>query len=340
MNTTMPKRALITTISLLLIVAVLAILNLAYGSVSIPIDQVVKVVTGNDADKTTWQYIILESRLPQAVTAMLCGASLATAGLLLQTAFRNPLAGPSILGITHGASLGVGIVMLVTGGVISIAGSVFTGFLAVITGAFIGAMTVIVLLLAFASVVRSNLMLLIVGIMLGYLVSSLVMMLNFFATSDNIHNYVMWGMGSFSDVGMHQLPVFSTGCITGLIMSALLIKPLNALLLGDGYAQNLGVNTHHMRWLLLATTGLLTAVSTAFCGPVAFIGLAVPHITRLLTRTSNHFTLVPANMLTGMAVCLACNLICTLPDKTVIPLNAVTPIFGAPVIIYVMLKRQ
>lgn len=332
-------RGVIINITLTLVVLLLAIFNLAYGSVYIPMEQVCKIIIGEDADKITWQYIVMESRLPQAITAMLCGASLSTAGLLLQTAFRNPLAGPSILGITHGASLGVGMVMLVTGGVLSIAGNVITGSLAVIAGAFIGAMAVIALLLVFASVVRSNLMLLIIGIMVGYLASSLVMMLNFFATSDNIHSYVMWGMGSFSDVGMQQLPIFSVCCVIGLLISVLLIKPLNAMLLGDNYAQNLGINTHRTRWMLLATTGLLTAACTAYCGPVAFIGLAVPHISRLITRTSNHSMLVPANMLMGMAICLMCNLICTFPEKSIIPLNAVTPVFGAPVIIYIMIRK-
>ena len=321
-------------------VTLAALLNLFFGSVSIPSAQVWRVLTCGEAEKSSWTYIILESRLPQMLTAMVCGASLATAGLLLQTAFRNPLAGPSILGITNGAGFGVGVVMLVTGGVISIGGSTVAGYLAVVTGAFIGAMAVIVLLLAFASVVRSNMMLLIVGIMVGYLVSSLVMLLNFFATSDNIHSYVMWGMGNFSDVNPQTLPFFIIASSVGLLLALLLVKPLNALLLGDAYAENLGISIRRVRLLLLVSTGILSAVSTAFCGPVAFLGLAVPHMARLATGTSNHQTLMPATILCGALTALACNLICVMPQGSVIPLNAVTPLFGAPVIIYIMCRNR
>ena len=321
-------------------VTLAALLNLFFGSVSIPSAQVWRVLTGGEAEKSSWTYIILESRLPQMLTAMVCGASLATAGLLLQTAFRNPLAGPSILGITNGAGFGVGVVMLVTGGVINIGGSTVAGYLAVVTGAFIGAMAVIVLLLAFASVVRSNMMLLIVGIMVGYLVSSLVMLLNFFATSDNIHSYVMWGMGSFSDVSPQTLPFFIIASSVGLLLALLLVKPLNALLLGDAYAENLGISIRRVRLLLLVSTGILSAVSTAFCGPVAFLGLAVPHMARLATGTSNHQTLMPATILCGALTALACNLICVMPQGSVIPINAVTPLFGTPVIIYIMCRNR
>lgn len=331
----MPKRALITTTSLLFIVAVLAILNLAYGSVSIPLDQVVKIITGNDADKPTWQYIILESRLPQAVTAMLCGASLATAGLLLQTAFRNPLAGPSILGITNGASLGVAIVMLIAGGTVAGTG----GNIAIVLGALLGSLAVITLLLFLATVIRSNLMLLIVGIMVSFLVSSIVSLTYIFANADNVHAYVMWGMGSFSDVTVEQLPWFGTVSFLALILAITLIKPLNALLLGDDYAQNLGINLHKTRWMILLSTGILTAIATAYCGPVAFLGLATPHIARLMLRTGNHIQLLPTTILTGAVMALACNLLCIIPP-VMMPLNAVTPIFGVPVILYIIIRRR
>lgn len=326
-------------ILLAILLILFAILNLIYGSVNIPADEVFNILAGKEATRDSWGYIIRESRIPQMFTAILCGASLATAGLMLQTVFRNPLAGPSILGITNGASLGVGIVMLITGGTISIGEGAVTGFLAVIIGAFLGATAVIMLLLAFASVVRGGMMLLIVGIMISFLVSSMVMLLNFFATADNIHNYVMWGMGSFSDVGSTSLPFFAITCGIGLFLAILLIKPLNALLLGDSYAVNLGTNIKHTRLLLLTATGILTATTTAFCGPVAFVGLAVPHIARIITKTANHTTLMPASMLCGAIICLACNLICVSPESTIIPLNAVTPLFGAPVIIYIMVKR-
>ena len=328
-------------INILLIILLLcfSMLNLIYGSVSIPSDEVFSILLNRETTHDSWEYIIWESRIPQMLTAILCGASLATAGLMLQTIFRNPLAGPSILGITNGAGLGVGIVMLITGGTISVGGDAITGFFAVITGAFLGATAVILLLLTFASMVRGGMMLLIVGIMISFLVSSMVMLLNFFATADNIQNYIIWGMGSFSDVGASSLPYFAVTCSIGLFLAILLIKPLNALLLGDNYAMNLGTNITHTRLLLLIATGILTATATAFCGPVAFVGLAVPHIARIITNTANHTTLMPATMLCGAIICLMCNLICVLPENTVIPLNAITPLFGAPVIIYIMVKR-
>ena len=334
------NRPLAIVILLIITTALLLLLNLFCGSVSIPAREVLSLLVGGGTSRSSWTYILTESRLPQALTAMVCGASLSTAGLLLQTAFRNPLAGPSILGITNGAGLGVGIVMLVTGGVVSIGGSTMAGFVAVVAGAFMGAMTVIALLLFMAGIVRSGLRLLIIGIMLSYLASSMVMMLNFFATADSLQNYVMWGMGSFSDVTREQLPWMLALSCPALISALLLIKPLNALLLGNDYAANLGVNLRLTRWLLLAITGMLTATATAFCGPVAFIGLAVPHMARLATRTADHSTLLPATMVCGAAVALACNVICTLPQNSIIPLNAVTPVFGAPVILYILLRRR
>ena len=260
---------------------------------------------------------------------------------MLQTAFNNPLAGPSILGINSGASLGVALVMLAGGG--SIATGIFTlsGFFSVILGAFIGSMVVMGLILFFSTLIKSNIMLLITGIMIGYITSSAISLLNFFATAEGVHSYMIWGMGNFGGVSLQQLPYFSAFCLAGLLLSVLLIKPLNAMLLGTRYAENLGVNIRRTRNLLLIATGLLTAVTTAFCGPVAFIGLAVPHISRLMLGTSNHNSLLPITLLTGAAIALLCNLICILPGEAgIIPLNAVTPVLGAPVIIYVIVNQR
>ncbi len=319
-------------------------MSLLIGSVSIPTSQVVAALTGGEVERESWRYIILESRLPQTVTAMLCGASLAASGLMLQTAFRNPLAGPSILGITNGASLGVALVMLVTGGTLALqvsdVGLFLAGNLAVVVSAFIGAIAVIALLLLASTIVSSNLMLLIVGIMVSYLVSSVVSLVHTVANADNIQSYVLWGMGSFNNVTLGQLPLFTVLTLVGLLQAVLLIKPLNALMLGDEYARNLGVKVPQVRRWLLISTGLLTAVSTAYCGPVAFIGLAVPHIARLLTRTADHLTLMPVTIVMGAVVALMCNVISVLPEHSVLPLNAVTPLFGAPVIIYIILKRN
>lgn len=329
----------------------LAIANVLCGSVDIPAEQVWQILTDGECDKASWRYIVMESRVPQAVTAMFCGAGLAVSGLLLQTCFHNPLAGPSILGITNGASLGVAIVMLVFGGMIgSSMGSIgiggmtvditIVGFLAIVVSAFVGSMVIIAMLLALTSVVKNNLMLLIVGIMVSYLTSSIVSLCNFFANTENVHSYVMWGMGSFSDVTLQQLPYFSALSVAGLLLALLLIKPLNLLLLGENYATNLGLNIRQTRRLILISTGILSAAATAFCGPVAFIGLAVPHIARLITRTSNHVILLPATILSGSIIALICNLVCTLPENTIIPLNAVTPVFGAPVIIYIIFRKK
>jgi iron complex transport system permease protein len=334
------NKGVIYCTGLTLVIVVLFILNLMMGSVSIPVEDTIRILMGEGSVKPSWQYIILESRMPQALTAILCGGALAASGLMLQTAFRNPLAGPSIFGINSGAGLGVALVMLFLGGSIS-AGSVsLSGFVAVLTAAFAGAMAVMTLIFFFSTIVRNHVMLLIIGIMIGYISNSAISLLNFFATDEGVRSYMVWGMGSFGGVSMRMMPVFASITLLGLVGCLLLIKPLNALMLGDRYAENLGVNIIRTRNWLLIVTGILTAVTTAFCGPIAFIGLAVPHITRLLLTTDNHRSLLPATILMGAVIALLCNLITVLPGETgVIPLNAVTPLIGAPVIIYVIIKR-
>ena len=330
--------------SLLIILPVLIVilfaLNLMTGAVRIPLADVVSILMGDDEVRESWRYIIWESRLPQSVTAVLCGAALAVSGLMLQTAFRNPLAGPSVFGITSGAALGVAVVMLLLGGSVSIGMLDLSGFLAVWVSAFAGAMAVTGIIFLFSSLVRNGVMLLIVGLMIGYLSASAVSLLNFFATEEGVKSYIMWGMGDFGSVSMGQLPVFVAVIMAGLLASLSMIKPLNALLLGEEYAENLGVNTIRVRNQLLVITGVLTATTTAFCGPIAFIGLAVPHVTRLVLATENHRLLLPATVLVGAATALLCNLICSLPADGAIPLNAVTPLIGAPIIIYVIVKGR
>ena len=335
------KRGTLYCVSLGLLVTILFALNLVMGSVRIPVADVVGILMGHEAEKASWQFIVIESRLPQAITAVLCGAALAVSGLMLQTAFRNPLAGPSIFGINSGAGLGVALVMLLLGGSLS-AGSVsISGFVAILVAAFVGALAVMAVIFFFSTIVRNNVMLLIIGIMTGYISNAAISLLNFFATDEGVKSYMVWGMGSFGGVSMQMMPAFASVTILGLIGALLLIKPLNALLLGDRYAENLGVSIVRTRNWLLIVTGLLTAITTAFCGPVAFIGLAVPHIARLLLSTDNHRLLLPATILCGAVVALVCNLICYLPGESgVIPLNAVTPLMGAPVIIYVITRRR
>lgn len=324
-----------------LAIIALFVINIIYGAVKIPINSIIDIFSGNDEVNESWEYIILQTRLPQALTAILCGGALAVSGLLLQTAFCNPLAGPSIFGINSGASLGVAFVMLLFGGSITAGAVSVTGFLAVLIAAFVGAVAVMAVLLFFSNLVNNNVMLLITGIMIGYISSSAISLLNFFATEEGVHSYMIWGLGNFGGVSMAQMPLFAAVTIVGLICALLLIKPLNAVLLGEQYAENLGINTIKLRNCLLLVTGLLTAVTTAYCGPIAFIGLAVPHITRMLLKTDNHRYLIPGTILSGAAISLLCNIICVLPgDNGIIPLNAVTPIMGAPVIIYVIIKGR
>lgn len=323
------------------IIILFFIANLLCGSVDIPVGDVFNILFGGEGEKAAWTYIILESRLPQAITALLTGAALSVSGLMLQTAFSNPLAGPDILGINSGAGLGAAIVLLMFGGLIP-AGNLFIGgSLALVGAAFVGALLVTAIIILFATHLRSHTMLLIIGMMLSYLVSSVVSLLNFFSTAEGVQSYMMWGMGNFGGVSRNQLPLFAFLVSTGLIVAACLIKPLNALLLGERYAKNLGIHIRRTRLLLLLSTGLLVAVTTAYCGPINFIGLAVPHMARLLLGTGNHRTLLPTTLLCGSAIALLCNIISTLPgDNGLLPLNAITPLIGAPVIIYVIISRR
>ena len=316
-------------------------INLIVGSVRIPLADVCDILFDKFEGKESWKYIVMENRLPQALTAMLCGASLAVCGLMLQTAFRNPLAGPDVFGISSGAGLGVAIVMLFLGGSVSTTLFTVSGFLAILTSAFIGAIVVTMIILFLSTMVRNSVLLLIVGLMVGYVSSSAVALLNFFASEEGVKSYMVWGMGNFGGVSMDHMLLFALLCLVGIIASIFLMKPLNIMLLGTQYAESLGINIRQIRNLLLVTVGLLTAVTTAFCGPISFIGLAIPHISRLLFRTDNHRTLLPGTVLTGAVIALFCNLVCYLPGELgIIPLNAVTPLIGAPVIIYVIIKRR
>lgn len=337
----MMKRNVCIILLLVAGIIVLFAMSLIVGSVRIPLADVCDILFDKFDGKESWKYIIMENRLPQALTAMLCGASLAVCGLMLQTAFRNPLAGPDVFGISSGAGLGVAIVMLFLGGSVSTTLFTVSGFLAILTSAFIGAIVVTMIILFLSTMVRNSVLLLIVGLMVGYVSSSAVALLNFFASEEGVKSYMVWGMGNFGGVSMDHMLLFALLCLVGIIASIFLIKPLNIMLLGTQYAESLGINIRQIRNLLLVTVGLLTAVTTAFCGPISFIGLAIPHTSRLLFRTDNHQILLPGTVLTGAVIALFCNLICYLPGELgIIPLNAVTPLIGAPVIIYVIIKRR
>lgn len=303
------------------------------GTVDIPASDTWNVLTGGEASKHTWTNIVLELRVPMTITAALAGAALGVSGLLLQTTFNNPLAGPSILGVSTGASLGVAVALLAGTGAV-------TSDAAAVIGAAVGALAVILVLLGMSTIVRSAMMLLIVGIMLSYLTSSIIALLNFYATQEGVHSYVIWGLGNFAGVGSESLPLFLWTTLGLLAITFILVKPLNALLMGERYAGNIGTNVKQSRNLILLIAGGLTAVVTAYCGPVGFLGLAVPHIARLMLNTSNHRVLIPATILAGAATGLLTLWLSVLPgDRGMLPINAITPIIGIPVVIYIILNR-
>ena len=318
----------------------LFVANIFYGSVDIPASGVLSALMGEECSDI-WRLIVVETRLPQAFTAVVAGAAVSVSGLILQTLFNNPLAGPEVLGINSGAGLGVAVVMLLAQGSMLADAMGLQGYFTVLTGAFIGALAVISLILLLSSMFRSGMYLLIAGVAVSFLVSSAISILNYFATSEGVHSYMIWGMGNFGGVSLSHLPLFVLPVLLLLVVVVLKTKSLNALLLGDDYAANLGINVMVSRLVLLAVVGLMIALVTAFCGPITFIGLAVPHIARLLLRSNNHKYLLPATMLAGASVALLCNIICQLPGENgLMPLAAVTPLVGAPVIIYVLLRNR
>ncbi len=337
------KRIYLWIMVLFVAAGFLFLLNIALGSVNIPISEVLNISLGRPVDQESWRLIILKSRLPQAITAILAGTGLAVGGLQMQTLFRNPLAGPSILGISSGAGLGVAIVLLLFGklGGVALSHLGWAGHLTVSMAAFIGALLVLFLILFLSRHLRDNAMLLIVGIMVGYAASAIVGVLKFYSMKEDVHAYVIWGLGSFSTVSWSQMTIFIPVVLLGLIGAVFLVKPLNVMLLGEQYARNLGINISRSRLLIIICTGLLTATITAFCGPIAFLGLAVPHLTKVLFKTSDHKILVPAVMLAGMVLALFCNLVARMPGfDGALPINAVTSIIGAPVVIGLILKRR
>lgn len=318
----------------------LFVMNLCFGSVSIPMKEIWAAVFGSDT--STYRTIILDYRLPQAITALLAGIGLSVSGLLMQTLFRNPLADPSLLGISSGSSLGVALVVLLgTATGLSVSTLALWSTFGVTVAAFLGAFAVLLLILALSSRLRSMVSLVLVGIMIAYIASSVTDILKFFSQKEGLHSFVIWGLGSFSNVSKAQLPFFATTVIIGVVASFLLFKTLNLLLLGERYAENLGVNIKRSSMLIILVSGFLTAIITAFCGPIAFLGLAVPHIARFLFRSSDHKLLIPATAFLGMDLALFCNLIARLPSfEGNLPINSVTALIGAPIVLWVIFHRQ
>ena len=332
---------------MLLLVAsilVLFLLNLFLGSVHIPMDSIWNILWGLDGDESViWQNIIWKSRIPQSLTALVAGAGLAVSGLQMQTVFRNPLAGPSVLGISSGASLGVAFVVLLSGSIGGIALSRlgFMGEIALTVAAIVGALSVMALIVYVSQKVHGNVTLLIIGVMIGYVANAVIGVLKFFSVEEDIRAYVIWGLGSFARVSGNQVTVFICIMAVLLPLSFLLIKTLNLLLLGDAYARNLGLNIKRARLQVIACSGVLVAIVTAYCGPITFLGLAVPHLCRGLFRSCDHRVLMPASLLAGSALALLCNLIARMPGfEGALPVNSVTALVGAPVVVSVLFKKR
>jgi iron complex transport system permease protein len=317
------------------------LLNLAFGSVRIPIEEVVAVLAGQEASKPSWTYIILSFRLPKALTALLAGAALAVSGLQMQTLFRNPLADPYILGVSAGASLGVALVVLASGAATGFLSSVgLIGDLSLIGAAIIGAGGVTALVMVVARWLRQAMTLLILGLMMSYATGAIVSILIYFSVPEQIQAYITWTFGSFGGVTQRQIAILASLIGAGLLLAGLLVKPLNALLLGETYARSMGVNVSRIRFWMIVSTALLAGVVTAFCGPIGFLGVAVPHLCRALFHSSDHRILVPATLLMGGTIALLADLVAGLPgSQTILPLNAVTALLGAPVVVWIIVSR-
>ena len=314
---------------------VLIFLNLVLGSVSIPLQSVWHIIWNLGNEPITWQNIIWKSRLPQALTALVAGAGLSISGLQMQTVFRNPLAGPSVLGISSGASMGVAFVVLLSGslGGVALSKLGFMGEIALSIAAVIGSLSVMALIVYVSQKVKGNVTLLIIGVMIG--------LLKFFSVEEDIRAYVIWGLGSFARVSGNQMTLFVILMTILIPLSFLLIKTMNLMLLGDSYARNLGLNIKRARLLVITSAGVLTAIVTAYCGPIIFLGLAVPHLCRAIFQTSDHRILMPAVLFAGAALALICNLIARMPGfEGALPVNSVTALVGAPVVASVLFRKR
>ena len=319
------------------------LLNLLLGSVSIPLRAICEMLLGSEEQPVVWQNILWKSRVPQALTALVAGAALSVSGLQMQTVFRNPLADPSVLGVSAGASLGVAFVVLLSGAVGGVALSRlgYLGEIALSVAAILGSLSVLALIVFISTKVKGNVTLLIIGVMIGYVANAIIGVLKFFSVEEDIRAYVIWGLGSFARVSGDQMLLFVTLMTLLIPLSFLLIKTMNLLLLGSNYARNLGLNIHRARLLVILSAGILVAIVTAYCGPIMFIGLAVPHLARTLFRSSDHRVLMPATVLIGSTLALACNLIARMPGfEGALPLNSVTALIGAPVVASVLFRKR
>ena len=336
------RRILPLIVTLMVSILVLAIVNLLVGSVKIPVVDICRILVGDETHEI-WTNIIWKSRLPQVLTAIVAGAGLAVSGLQMQTVFRNPLAGPSVLGISNGSALGVAFVVLLSGkiGGVALSRLGYVGDAAISVAAIMGALAVMLLIVWISQKVKGNVTLLIIGVMIGYLANAIIGVLKFLAPEEDVKSFVVWGMGSFSRVSGDEMMLFVVLMCILIPLSFLLVKPMNILLLGDRYASNLGLNVQRARMLVIISSGVLVAIVTAYCGPIMFIGLAVPHLARAIFRSSDHRVLMPATALCGAVLALVCNFIARMPGfEGALPVNSVTALVGAPVIASVLFRRR
>lgn len=346
MHLSQPFRGQRSWLMLLLIIAVpgFFMLDLIVGSVPIPVRTVMEVLTGQTPDHLAYGQIITLIRVPKAVTALTAGGALSIGGLMMQTLFRNPLAGPSVLGINSGASIGVAAVMLSSGGsagLYTIQNLGISGSWILVLAAIAGAAMVMGLILLISARLKDNIALLIVGIMIGNLTIAIVSVWQFFSAPEEIQDYLIWTFGSFGGVSRDQLPIMIFAIVPGIILAFAGSKSLNTLLLGENYAQSMGLNIRRSRWLIIGTTSLLAGTITGFCGPIAFVGLAVPHICRTLFDTSDHRILIPACLAMGALLMLICDIAAQLPgSSTVLPINAITALIGAPFVVWIVIRQK
>ncbi|WP_291097743.1 MULTISPECIES: FecCD family ABC transporter permease [unclassified Flavobacterium] len=322
-------------------VVFLFLINISLGSVSIPIKDVFNSLTGGNSSKETWQYIIINYRLPKAIAAILVGMGLSISGLLMQTLFRNPLAGPYVLGLSSGASLGVAMVIL--GATLLPVGlsSVLLSSYGIVLASSLGSFLVLMAVLAVSHRLRDTMAILIVGLMFGSLTSAIVGTLTYFSTAEQLQKFTFWSLGNLGNLSWSSIVILSICVAIGLLLSLLSIKPLNALLLGENYARSLGMNYEKTRLIIILGTSILAGSITAYAGPIAFIGLAVPHIAKLVFQTSNHKILFWSTLLLGAIIMLICDSISQLPGSDItLPINAVTSIFGAPIVIWLLIRKR
>lgn len=337
------KRPLIVFALISTSILVFFILNLVLGTISIPVGSVWNILFGIKEESIIWENIIWKSRFPQTITALVAGAGLSISGLQMQTLFRNPLAGPSELGISSGASLGVAFIILLSG---SVGGTALIkmglfGEIAISIAAVAGALAIMIIIITISRFVRGNVILLIIGVMIGYIATAIIGVLKFFSNDEDVRAYVIWGLGSFSKVSGNQVYTFVGIMIVLIPLSFLLIKTLNLMLLGDGYARNLGLNVKRARLYVIVCSCIITAIVTAYCGPIVFLGLAVPHLCRTIFISSDHRILMPAVTLTGASLALFCNLVARMPGfEGALPINSVTALIGAPIVISVLFGKR